>query len=438
MNMNIIDIVLTIIVNIIECFVLIYYTNSVMNYRHSRSESNICITIGYAVYCCLCFFNQPLLNILGFVAVNFFILYIGFSENSGSIIIKVIIITVFMMFTELAATFLVDTNISREYHNYFDVSQDLLFTFVSKTLYFIFVVMLKHYTVSRNSDYKSYETFWLLPLPIFTCAFFLLFNHIRKDLNFETDIAFMALCFILIIANFVVYLVCDRIIDKNIQIKRLTEIENKNKTDFESYQLIKDKYDELKIMVHDFNKYCANIEAVLNKDQTEALSLIHKIENKNKEFLLVEYTNNKALNILLSQKMKECNTEDIDLQIYIQNIDISFISEKDIVSIFANLLDNAIDSCKLSENKKIFLSIYDMNNAFVVIKVDNSSDVEPMVEDGKLRTQKKDRTGHGIGMISIKQALKKYDGKIKWSFNADKRVFNTTIIINYPTIEEKK
>ena len=79
-----------------------------------------------------------------------------------------------------------------------------------------------------------------------------------------------------------------------------------------------------------------------------------------------------------------------------------------------------------------------MNNAFVVIKVDNSSDVEPMVEDGKLRTQKKDRTGHGIGMISIKQALKKYDGKIKWSFNADKRVFNTTIIINYPPIEEKK
>ena len=435
MNINIIDCVLTIIVNIIECFILIYYTNSVMNYRHSRIESNICIIIGYAVYCCLCFLNHPLLNILGFIAVNFLVLYIGFVENIGSITLKVIIITVFMMFTELAASLVINLDFEREYHNYFDVSQDLLFTFVSKTLYFISVVMLKQYSVRRNGDHKSYETFWLLPLPIFTCAFFLLFSRIRKDLNFETDIAFMALCFILIIANFVVYLVCDRIIDKNIQIKRLTEIENKNKTDFESYQLIKDKYDELKIMVHDFNKYCANIEAMLSTDQTEALSLIHKIEDKNKEFLLVEYTNNKALNILLSQKMKECGTEGIEFQIYIQDIDISFISEADIVAIFANLLDNAIESCKLSDNKRIFLSIYDMNSAFVVIKVDNSADVEPTVADGKLITRKKDKAAHGIGVLSIKQALKNYDGKIRWSYDGDKKVFNTTIIINYQAIK---
>ena len=133
--------------------------------------------------------------------------------------------------------------------------------------------------------------------------------------------------------------------------------------------------------------------------------------------------------------MKECNIEAIEFQIYIQDIDISFISEADIVAIFANLLDNAIESCKLSENKKIFLSIYDMNSAFVVIRVDNSADSEPSVEDGRLLTQKKDKAAHGIGVLSIKQALKNYDGKIRWSYDNDKRVFNTTIIINYQAIK---
>lgn len=434
MNIELLDCVLTAPVIAIECFVLLYYTNSVMTYKHSRFESNLCIVIGYALYCCLCFLGRPLLNVLGFIAVNFLVLYIGFAENVLNIILKVIVITVFMMFAELVTSFVLGVEIIDE-PNYVNIAQDLLFTLMSKTSYFILVVMLKHYTVSRNSGNKFYEMFWLLPLPIFTFVFFLMFNHVKRGLKYETNIAFMVMCFILIVSNFAAYLVCDRIIDKNIQIKRLREIESKNKTDFESYRLIKEKYDELRIMVHDFNKYCANIEAMLSTDQTEALSLIHKIEDKNKEFLLVEYTNNKALNILLSQKMKECNTGGIEFQIYIQDIDISFISEADIVAIFANLLDNAIESCKLSENKKIFLSIYDMNSAFVVIRVDNSADSEPTVEDGRLLTQKKDKAAHGIGVLSIKQALKNYDGKIRWSYDSDKRVFNTTIIINYQAIK---
>ena len=76
-----------------------------------------------------------------------------------------------------------------------------------------------------------------------------------------------------------------------------------------------------------------------------------------------------------------------------------------------------------------------MNSAFVVIKADNSADTEPAVEDGKLLTRKKDKAAHGIGILSIKQTLKNYDGKIRWSYDGDKRVFNTTIIINYQAIK---
>ena len=77
-----------------------------------------------------------------------------------------------------------------------------------------------------------------------------------------------------------------------------------------------------------------------------------------------------------------------------------------------------------------------MNSAFVVIKTDNSADTEPAVEDGKLLTRKKDKAAHGIGMLSIKQALKNYDGKIRWSYDCGKKIFNTTIIINYRAIKD--
>ena len=421
---------------LIECVSLILYSNGIMQYRESRAKSNLIIILGYIVIGALCLLYIPVLNIISFIAITFIVLYMGFAETPGRIVLNVIILTVFMMFTELIGEFILSVNITETPTAYFVFGQDMLYSLVSKTLYFVFVITLKRFSSNKNYSEKVAEVLWLLLLPICTCGFLYAFDNMRPNLNYEAEMLFLIISFMLIAANFIVYIVFDRIIDKNIQIKRLREIENKNKTDFESYRLIKEKYDELKIMVHDFNKYCANIEAMLSADQTEVLSLIHKIEDKNKEFLLVEYTNNKALNILLSQKMNECGAEGIEFQIYIQDIDISFISEADIVAIFANLLDNAIESCKLSENKKIFLSIYDMNSAFVVIKVDNSADTEPTVEDGKLLTRKKDKAAHGIGVLSIKQALKNYDGKIRWSYDGGKKIFNTTIIINYQAIKD--
>lgn len=205
---------------------------------------------------------------------------------------------------------------------------------------------------------------------------------------------------------------------------------NKQEMDSKSYQIMKEKYDELKIMAHDFDKYCNSIEGLLNKEQGEALRMTQTIKSKNKEFLLVEYTNNTALNILLSQKMKECNDENIDFQLYVKDIDLSFIAEIDVVSIFANLIDNAIESCQISENKKIFLSINIMNDSYIVIRIDNSADKEPTVINNRLSTLKHDKENHGIGFLSIQKSLEKYNGSLRWSYNKDSRIFTTTIMIN--------
>lgn len=87
----------------------------------------------------------------------------------------------------------------------------------------------------------------------------------------ETAMMLMAVGTLLVISNFIVYIVCDKIIDNNIKIQQLQTIKYKNDIDYKSYQLLKEKYDELKMVVHDFNKYCNNIEAVLKDDRKETL-----------------------------------------------------------------------------------------------------------------------------------------------------------------------
>ena len=297
--------------------------------------------------------------------------------------------------------------------------------------------MLKRVSVRRNTAYLPHNMIYFLVLPISTVFLISCLGQMCSELNTRHAILLSVATMAIILSNFVVYIVYDKMVDNFIKMNKLQQISYKEQLDYSGYQLIKEKYDDLKVMVHDFDKYYKNIEGMLGDNQSEALSLINKLKNKNKEFLLVEYTNNKALNILLSQKMKQCNTEKIDFQIYIQDVDLSFIDEMDIVAMFANLIDNAIESCRQSQNKKIFLSIYTMNNAYIVIRVDNDCDHEPIINNGLLRTRKQNQEQHGIGMVSIKKTLNNYNGRLKWEYNKDTGIFSTTAIINYYTLTKK-
>lgn len=429
--MNKFDVLLNVISIAIECSMLIYYSNAVMCYRHSRIKSNLTIVIGYSIYLGICMLQIPMLNVICFVLVNFLVIYYGFEESIGSTLFKTITLSVLMMFTELLAAVFINVKIEYEAQHYMTYMENIIFSLSSKILYCSMLILLRRISVSKHRQYKAKETFLLLFLPVCTCIFLVVFNKILPSLDIETEIMCITLSILMLFTNFIVYVVCDSIVDKNQRIQELQAIEFKREIDFKSYNLLKEKYADLKIMVHDFNKYCQNIEGMLGEHQDEAKSLIRTIEDKNKEFLLVEYTNNRALNILLSQKLEECNNRKIDFQIYIQDIDLSFISEFDTVSIFANLMDNAIESCENSRQKKIFLSICDMNNAYAVIRVDNSADKKPISRNNTLVTGKKNNELHGIGMASIRQTLDNYNSKMKWSYNKESRVFSTTIIINY-------
>lgn len=417
-----------------ECLILIYYSNSTMIYKRTRLLSNAIIVMGYIFYGCICvLYKNTLLNIVSFSIIIFVIFVIGFRESFWEAAFKALMLTGFMMVGELIISIIMNMQIENNFDANLNVANAIIYSAASKLIYLSCVVILKRMSLRRRFKGLTKEVLWLTALPIATCTSLCIFSEIAPSISYGEKGLLVVLSAIMLISDFIVYIVYDIIIDKNIKIHYLQEVEYKNELDFKSYQLIRKKYDELKIMVHDFNKYCNNIEAYLNGNEKfdDILQQIQKLRNKNKEFLLVEYTNNRALNVLLSQKMEDCNREGIDFQIYIQNVDISYITEMDIVAIFANLIDNAIEGSISSKEKKIFLSIYTMNNAYIVIRVDNSSDYEPEIVNGRLKTKKNDEHRHGIGIISIEHALKNYDGNMHWSYDKKSHIFTNIILINF-------
>lgn len=429
---------ITIVSLLAEYFIILYYCNSTLDYKSSANKSICIVTVGYIIYCVACLCENTIINICGFMLINFLVIYYGYKISITNTIIKVIIFTALMMFSELIASLLVNTEINSEFPNIVTIAENIVFSFSAKMLYITAMIIFKHISTNRDQQYEVKEMIYLIILPVSTCLFLSLFNKISGSLNTDMEIMFVLFSVLLIVSNFIVYIVCERIIENNIQIQELKQIEYKKAIDEKSYQLIKEKYSELRILVHDFEKYCNYINGQIADEQNDVHSITQKIKDKNKEFLIIEYTSNKALNVLLSQKVKECNNKKIDFQIYAQNIDLSFIEENDIIAIFGNMIDNAIESCMLSGSKKIFLQIYMMNDKFIVINLENSADKEPVVEDGKLTSGKKDKDNHGIGMMSIKKALEIYNGQLQWDYESKRHVFNTTILISLKRNNVKK
>ena len=124
---------------------------------------------------------------------------------------------------------------------------------------------------------------------------------------------------------------------------------------------------------------------------------------------------------------------------HIQSTGPSFsrISETDVVAVFSNLLDNAIEAAEKSTEKVIFIDLYTVNNIYSIAKVENSADKEPVVLNGILQTQKQKYDIHGWGIKSINNALKKYGSQLVWSYDKENKFFRTIVSVRVRSTADK-
>ncbi|NCC44876.1 MAG: ATP-binding protein [Clostridia bacterium] len=88
------------------------------------------------------------------------------------------------------------------------------------------------------------------------------------------------------------------------------------------------------------------------------------------------------------------------------------VEDADKTGLIGNLMDNAIEACiRQTEGEKVIrLNTYRQAN-FWIIRVDNSKHDKPLKPG--LKTEKKEKQDHGMGMEIIENIVEKYDGAMK-------------------------
>lgn len=150
------------------------------------------------------------------------------------------------------------------------------------------------------------------------------------------------------------------------------------------------------------------------KVDEEQIQKLHKMM----ESIEKKYGDDEVLGVMLNYKDNKCSEQGIDTDWNINLPTERTIRKIDIVEIFGNIIDNAIEACQRMQSSKKYIKISTCFRAnFWMITVENSKNVSEQPVKSKFKTNKKG--DHGLGMKIVSQIVNKYDGVIKYYDNGN-------------------
>ena len=147
-------------------------------------------------------------------------------------------------------------------------------------------------------------------------------------------------------------------------------------------------------------------------------------------------TENEGVNFILNSKLAVCGDKGIHGDLMIIG-DVTKHDEYDLISLLGNLLDNAIEACAKCTDPTIKLEIKNYKD-YLSITVINST-AEPVLKNNpELKTTKKDKELHGIGLSSIQSVVDKYSGDIIRNdvLMNEKDAFKCSVLLKFPCTDQ--
>ena len=199
-----------------------------------------------------------------------------------------------------------------------------------------------------------------------------------------------------------------------------------------SYQIAEKSYESNAKLYHDMRNHFSLLQTYLAEGKVEAAQeYLQKLGNASRIYSVEKWTGVDAIDYILSQKVEKAKQNGIDVTVQAEYPKACSIDPVDLCTVLTNLFDNAIEACMKQPDgvdRKIELTIRRIHQ-FIIIKINNSSDAEPIIKSGKLITSKKDGEHHGWGMESVKSAVERYNGTVEYDYKDG--TFSVSVMMFY-------
>lgn len=194
------------------------------------------------------------------------------------------------------------------------------------------------------------------------------------------------------------------------------------------YNRLQQEKDKLRRVHHDIKYQWFTLEQLWNDSGEQAKEYLKTVVDSFKVTKAYVDTGNYLLDAILAEKLEKANLMGIEPKINIMVKKELQIELTDCSILFGNLLDNALEALEKLEADKRLLEINILTKKnLLIIKVKNSYNGIVKKVENRYMTTKEEKDFHGIGLESIQQIVKKYDGELEISY--DEEFFNIGIVL---------
>lgn len=312
----------------------------------------------------------------------------------------------------------------------YEIGGVLAYLLVKVILFFLILVIRKKF--GKKSMEMMLDTEWLrfLFFPVFSIvaisAMLPLFEYVQtiKQANLLSVIAFG-----MVGMNIVVFYLINDIVEREMKMHENKVFQIQAKNQLEMYKSISENFDNQKRKTHEYKNQISCIESLLDKKQYSKLEeYVKKIYGSLNDEPDVINTNNVIVNAILNTKYQEAEAKGIVFVFRVNDLSELKIKDEDVVTILANLLNNAIEACELCEDKKVIKFKFVKEDDMIIIAVKNTFNYDVIYENGEIKSTKTSSVDeHGVGIKNVIKIIENYDGSYVIE-HKDKEFFFSIII----------
>lgn len=286
---------------------------------------------------------------------------------------------------------------------------------IAKLLEILLAYLFRRFHTNKGN--QPIQNRWLLLTLLFPASSLLMMVIIFVSFQDREDLsvgAFIYSC-VLLIANIgILYLI-------NIMEKRTKEDQQlillNQQMDIQTKSIValEKSYRFQRSVTHEFMHQMQTISDLLDQGQgTSARQYIHQIQGTQRTLLLNINSHHPILDAILNQKYQWASEQEIEMQFQINDLSCITIGIDELVVLFSNLLDNAIEACmRLPTQRIIQCNILCGEDLYISIR--NTTPPVTIV-NGMIETSKEPALEHGFGLSGIRHILAKLNAEYAYHY----------------------
>lgn len=424
METTIIAITLT-VTNLITNLILLNFFSIKYKAKHEDYCSLIFLLCAIVFMVLVNLLHNPTLNLLAYIGIFILLNYAMFELKSTKdilinisffLVIFLLIDTLSYVFIEAIFSFKIDTN------SFLETNLKMI---TASLMQFIVYNILKNFILRKEITLLSKkDLFSYIFVSVFSLLVTYLFTFFIDDVNGKIKLFFFAVAMGSMILNIWYIKTLEKLSQKNELEKSLYVMSESSRMLFKYYRSLEEKEEQTKFILHDIKNHLQVLEKEVQEKKGEDNNYLNEVKNTINKLTTREIIDRKILNILFLEKIEYASKLNIKIKFDIDKIDTSFIKDFDIITIFSNILDNAIDAVKeLPEKDRLIEINIKRIHDFLLI-----CEMNPCINELKKNREKilTNKDGHsGLGLQNIERVLKNYDANMVVEIDDDLMFSNT-------------